>query len=361
MGHVIVVVGGQFGSEGKGEVAGYLSRLNYVASGQLVAVRVAGPNAGHTVSDPRTGDSIALRQLPVAAVTHPQAQLVIAAGSEVDPEVLEREIQLLDDEYGLKVRDRLLIDPAVTMIDREYLLTEQEMATQGRSTGKGIGAARAARLMRSARTHGRGPLPGRGGVTAAIIRDELAQGADVIVEGTQGYGLGLHTPYYPYTTSSDCRAIDFLAMAGLSPWAPEVETLTVWVVIRNRAIRIAGDSGPLDEETTWAGLGLEAELTTVTRKPRRIGGFMPELVRAAVLGNGGPSKDVKVAMTHLDHEFPELTVNGYGVASDEWSAAVRWLGEREEEIGARIRLVSVGPGQFVNRMGLERYRREGRF
>ncbi len=350
MGEISVVVGGQFGSEGKGEVAGWLARGIYKAGQDLIAVRVGGPNAGHTVSDPdREGESIALRQLPVAAVTHPTAQLVIAAGSEIDPEVLEAEIQMLEEEHDCEVRGRLLIDPAATMIDREYLQTEQEMATQGRSTGKGIGAARAARLMRRARTFGRGVVPGGGGVTAAIIRDELAGGAHVIVEGTQGYGLGVHTPYYPQTTSGDCRAIDFLAMAGLNPWAAEVELMTVWVVVRNWAIRIAGDSGPLLGETSWEELGVEAEYTTVTRKVRRVGGFHGEVIRAAVLANGGPSDRVKVALTHLDHQFPMLTDWEVGGAIE------TWLAERESEISSRISLVSIGPGQFVSRIGLSSY------
>ena len=358
MGRVIVVVGGQFGSEGKGEVTGYLAGLSHLADEDVVAVRVAGPNAGHTVTHPKTGDAIALRHIPVAAVTHPEAMLVIAAGSEIDPEVLESEIRFLEDEYALDIRGRLLVDPAATMIDREYLLSEQEMATQGRSTGKGIGAARTARLMRRARTYGgqHSPSPGRGGVTAGIIRDELAGGVTVIVEGTQGYGLGLHSPYYPFVTSSDCRAIDFLAMAGISPWAPEVDLVSVWVVVRNRAIRIAGDSGPLDNETTWEALDIPPELTTVTRKVRRVGSFMPELVKAAILANGGPSLTVKVALTHLDHED-----FGWDVGSNGWKeAAEQWLEAREREIGSAIALASVGPGEFVSRLGLNQYHERGR-
>jgi len=354
MGEIVVVVGGQFGSEGKGEVAGWLAREAYKSGEDLIAVRVAGPNAGHTVSDPdRPGEQIALRQIPVAAVTHPDAQLVIAAGSEIDWAVLQGEIDMLEQEHDIEVQGRLLIDPAATMIDREHTLTEQEMATQGRSTGKGIGAARAARLMRRARTHGRGVVPGAGGVTAGIMRDELAKGAKVLVEGTQGYGLGLHTPYYPLTTSSDCRAIDFLAMAGLSPWGREVDRVTVWVVIRNWAIRIAGDSGPLADETSWEELGVEPEYTTVTKKVRRVGGFHGEVVRAAVLANGGPGDRVRVALTHLDHQFPML-------ADWEFSGRIggdieTWLAERESEISSRISLVSIGPGQMVSRIGLNSY------
>jgi adenylosuccinate synthase len=334
MGKLIVVVGGQFGSEGKGEVAGWLAQRAWAHDERLVAVRVAGPNAGHTVTN--GGRKVALRQIPVAAVTHPGATLVVAAGSEVDPEVLKAEVDMLDS-LGYNVSSRLVVDQGATVITEAHAKRETEMAGNGTSTGKGIGAARAARAMRKAQTVGD---PEHGGATSALLMYALREGATVLIEGAQGYGLGSHTRYYPWVTSSDCRAVDFMAMAGVSPWAPEVHSVTVWVVVRNRSIRIAGDSGPLDDETTWDALGVDPEYTTVTKKVRRVGGFMPELVREAIRANGGPGPNVKVALTHLDHE-PGLT-------GDE-EAQDQWLSMQETAIKSPIHAVSRAPGVFLLR------------
>jgi adenylosuccinate synthase len=85
---VTVVVGGQFGSEGKGKVAHYLAR----ELGATAAVRVGGPNSGHTVVGPE-GRKIIFRQLPTASIL-PDIVCVLPAGSYVDKEVLFREVRL---------------------------------------------------------------------------------------------------------------------------------------------------------------------------------------------------------------------------------------------------------------------------
>ena len=83
---VSVVIGGQFGSEGKGKVSAWLARSTNAAA----AVRVGGPNSGHTVVD-GTGVSRVFRHLPTAAVL-PDVLCVIAPGSYLDIEVLLREV-----------------------------------------------------------------------------------------------------------------------------------------------------------------------------------------------------------------------------------------------------------------------------
>src|SRR5882724_12243491 len=112
-----VIVGGQYGSEGKGAIAAYLA----AEQDSLLALRVAGPNAGHTVigrCPPECPDGVPpdhavtsgtiagrhlasahpwrLRHVPVAAVTNPDAQLALAPGSEIDPDVITQEILSLD-------------------------------------------------------------------------------------------------------------------------------------------------------------------------------------------------------------------------------------------------------------------------
>src|SRR5690606_3070257 len=108
-----VVASAQFGSEAKGHVThrvirqlmkAYESPESPEPPGQLVNVRVAGPNAGHTVVDYQ-GTAWPMRQIPVGFVD-PDTQLVIAPGSEVDPVVLSAEIEAVE-AAGYQVRHRL--------------------------------------------------------------------------------------------------------------------------------------------------------------------------------------------------------------------------------------------------------------
>lgn len=285
---VDVVVGGQYGSEGKGGVAAHLikRRRGQQPERQILAVRVAGPNAGHSAVGILDGHKYALRQIPVMAVADLSCDLIIAQGSEIDQAVLEAEVAELD-QAGYEVSSRLHIDGQATMIQQHH--KDSEVALTGRlgSTAKGIGAARSARIMRDATlakhvlhdtTH-----------TTAILHRALTKGSNIIIEGTQGYGLGLHAGDYPYCTSSDCTAIDFLAMAGLYPAGADVH---VWVACRTYPIRVAGNSGPLYGERNWLDLNeetdgyIQPERTTVTQKIRRVGTWDPMLVTLAMQANG---------------------------------------------------------------------------
>lgn len=345
-----VVVGGQYGSEGKGAIAAHLSKH---ADGPHWAVRVAGPNAGHTAYDDE-GNKFAFRSLPVAAVTNPTAILVIAAGSEIDPPVLHEEIELAE-RHGHEVRSRLLIDSSATVITDAHKQTEadQSLTQKLGSTAKGIGAARADRLMRKAFTWGE--VAGREGLstqteldTGSLLNGALRTHGDVLIEGTQGFGLGLHGIHYPQCTSSDCRAIDFCSMAGVAPWT--ADEMRVVIVARSYPIRVAGNSGPLEGETSWEELGLEPEQTTVTKKTRRVGAWDAGLVRAAVRANGGggPRGRTEIAWTMADQRFPQVAgLDGFvelGDLPEEVSAEVNKI---EHETGAMVTFIGTSPTTVV--------------
>lgn len=337
MTQVSVVVGGQFGSEGKGAVTGFLGKK---MGAYDMAIRVAGPNAGHTVYAD-TGREWKLRSVPVAAVTSPDCQLHLAAGSEIDLEVLVHELTELDAD-GHHVSERLSIHPSATILEYRHRSQESEIGLIDRigSTGKGIGAARADRIMRSACiAEDMAPLERFLGEPGPLDLDDIGW---VVIEGTQGYGLGLHTRNYPKATSSDCRAIDFLGMAGISPWASEISPFEVIVVARTYPIRVAGNSGPLQGETTWQELGLPEERTTVTNKIRRVGTWDQELVQEAIFANGGGGWDpsVKLAITMLDQRFPQTSGLGY----DGWDDPARdWLLLIQDNLETDIAYVGTGP------------------
>jgi adenylosuccinate synthase len=357
MGTLHVVVGGQYGSEAKGHVTGYLAKHENTGA----VVRVAGPNAGHTAYDDQ-GRRWALRQVPIAAVTNLECELLISAGSEIDPLVLREEVEALETA-GIPVVDRLLIDPTATVIEEKHRTAEGDAGLTRNigSTGKGIGAARSDRIMRTARVWGDGDLIPHlmSPVDVAMaIRAHLHRQNDVIIEGTQGYGLGLHAHDYPWCTSSDCRAIDFLAMVGISPWTDVPGTpydhpieLAIWPVFRTYPIRVAGNSGPLYMETSWEELAertgghIQPEQTTVTGKTRRVGEWDPGLARAAMVANGAPSHALRPVLTFLDYRFPELAnQRRFPSGAD---AIWGYLADRAADIGMPFHMVGTGPDTMI--------------
>lgn len=334
---VSVVVGGQFGSEAKGAVTAALTRALCVDGQSPAVVRVAGPNAGHTAYD-TGGVAWALRTVPVGVVVDRAVPGHIAAGSELDLPVLFDELDRLD-AAGLDVSSRLTIDPFVTLLTESHHQAEHDAGIVARigSTGKGIGAARADRIMRTAPVlrdlrglvagapverllrwypewaATQDDLPGRAmQLDQMMVDTQFLTGTDtdhIIIEGTQGYGLGLHTRFYPQCTSSDTTAPAFLAMAGLTPWSHNIEQVSVIVCARTFPIRVAGNSGPLKGETTWSELGLDPELTTVTKKVRRVGAWDPHLVQQALVANGATEPNITVdrvflALTMFDQVYP---------------------------------------------------------
>jgi adenylosuccinate synthase len=298
---VSVVVGGQYGSEGKGKVALALARRE---RGECVAVRVGGPNSGHTGYDLQ-GRRWILRQLPVAAVDGVH-MIVLPAGSYIDPDLLLKEIASL----GLSDRD-VAISPRARVITADHVRHEHESRINDSigSTATGTGAAVVAAIQRNA------PHSGPVAVfandddrlrryvrsTADLFRKALSEGRRVIVEGTQGFGLSpLHSPYWPNVTSRDTTAAAFLAEAGLAP--TEVDDVTL--VARCWPIRVSGNSGPLETETDWETVTRECgapsdlrEFTSVTKKLRRIGRFEFEIVKQAIAVN----QPTRLVLNHLDH------------------------------------------------------------
>lgn len=339
-----VVAGAQFGSEAKGHVTHRLVMEEVLAGHDVVNVRVGGPNAGHTVYA-EDGSKFAFRQLPVGAVVQGVTP-VISAGSEIDLPVLIDEIGQRRDWFQKMQRTPppLLIDLETTMIEDRHKQTEgdRDLVRSIGSTGKGIGAARADRLMRSA-ARLKDDLEARHfldaqpdvllGNTAPLLNENDPL-RTVVIEGTQGYGLGLHAGFYPQCTAGDCTAVDFLAQARISPFAHRVEP---WIVARMFPIRVAGNSGPLEGETSWAALGLPPEYTTVTKKERRVGLWDQDLFVRALEANGGASV-VRVALTMLDQKFPKA--EGAEVAVDLGVAALDWISRLSQDTGADVRMVT---------------------
>ena len=239
---VSIVVGGQYGSEGKGKVAHWLARKQ----GARYAIRVGGPNSGHTVVE--NGRCVVLRHLPTPVLVNDVIGIV-PAGAYLDVDTILREVE----EIGL-TKDRLLIHPSAVVINSSMRADERAAGLlEGiASTGQGVGGAVAQRAMRRPSVTFAGSAKSLREFVHAdidhILAGALTRGQRVIVEGTQGFGLSiLHGGHYPYATSRDTTAAGVLSEAGLSPREVDCVALT----LRAFPIRVAGNSGPLPLETTW--------------------------------------------------------------------------------------------------------------
>jgi adenylosuccinate synthase len=290
---VTVVIGGQFGSEGKGKVAAIVAREQQATA----VVRVGGPNSGHTPDGPELR---ALQQLPTAAYER-DVICVLPPGSYISPQILWAEIELT----GLNT-SRLKIDPAAAIITAADCSAEIQVGITKDigSTGSGTGAAVWRRAMRTGGATFARDIPELRPYlrdTASYMRGLLDRGRRIVIEGTQGFGLSvLHGGYYPYATSRDTTAAGALSEAGLSPL--DVDNVTL--VIRACPIRVAGSSGPLPNETGWdelTRLGRHdhdlVEKTTVTRRVRRVANFHPDVVIRALAAN----RPTTLVMNHLDY------------------------------------------------------------
>lgn len=332
---ISIVIGGQYGSEGKGKVAHHLARERSVR----IAIRVGGSNSGHT-SMGSPGKGVLLRHLPTAAL-EPDVICMLGAGSYVDPDVLMDEV----DRIGLS-DDRLLIDPNAIVVTAEDRAVERDSGLTSRigSTGSGTGAAVVRRVQRRSAgdlASAFGALSRYVGQTQPLITDALAQGERVLIEGTQGFGLSvLHSPHYPHVTSRDTTAAGALSEVGLSP----LDVDEVVMVLRAFPIRVAGASGPFDaEEIDWETVRFEGghdrdltEYTSVTKRLRRVARFDPRIVRAAVAAN----KPNRIVLNHVDH-VDASAVEGMTRRAQEFVATV------SAGIGRPVDMVGLGPGILV--------------
>lgn len=307
----IAVVGAQFGSEGKGVVAADMA--TYVDA----AVRVGGPNAGHSFRTPTIttdGMDVAwrtykMRGIPCAWVNE-DAALYIGAGAVVDPALLHEELEDIPSAL-------ITIDANAAIVTPEDQEAERDADLWGKigSTLEGVGQARINKIRRDTERYPRaGDYPDwHSRVTIArtpTVAHELymiwESGGSIMLEGTQGAGLSLdHTPVPPFSTSANATVSALLDQVGLPPAV--MEEGHVFLVARTLPIRVAGNSGPMHEELTWADLAehagvAEPEKTTVTQRIRRIGRWDDSLFGLAKRLNG----PCGVFLTFADYLVPDM-------------------------------------------------------
>lgn len=341
--HCLVVVGSQWGDEGKGKIVDVLAD-----EADLVVRYQGGANAGHTVYV--DGEEFVLHQIP-SGILHRGKRCLIGNGVVLDLEQFFRELDGLKDR-GIDAESRIGVS------GRAHLLLEYHKRLDAASerargtakigtTGKGIGPAyedkvarrgvRVTDLRDASRAHvrireaaeaanerllaaGEEPidaervadevLAGRDRLLPLIcdtgieITRALAEGRRVLLEGAQGALLDIDHGTYPYVTSSNTTAAGAATGTGIGPTSID----SVLGVVKAYTTRVG--AGPLPTELTDA-LGdslreLGGEYGATTGRPRRCGWFDSVVVRYAARINGLTG----LALTKLDvlDTFEEIRI-----------------------------------------------------
>jgi adenylosuccinate synthase len=329
----VVVVGAQWGDEGKGKVVDYLAgSFDYI-------VRVAGGhNAGHTVI---IGKDKHVLQLIPCGILRPKQHAVIGMGVVVDPVALVKEIEMLA-KSGIDVTGRLHISNRAHLIfpyhrELDRAAESARGANKIGTTSRGIGPAyedkmarrglrmcdlldpalfreKAARVVAEKNRLAKGAYGAdidfshevdetlklgekiRGYIcdSAELVNGALGAGKSVLFEGAQGTMLDIDHGTYPYVTSSSATSGGATTGAGVAP------TKIKHVLGISKAYTTRVGSGPFPTEMP----DLEAqevrergkEFGAVTGRPRRCGWLDLAVLRYAKMINGIDS----LVITKLD-------------------------------------------------------------
>ena len=356
---VCVVVGGQFGDEGKGKVMSYLCSRD---EPDIVVRGGVGPNAGHTVIV--NGVKYPIREMP-SGFLNINSRLLIGTGVLIDPVVLAGEMDML---YDFDVERRLGVDARCTLITEDHRVRDgsnKYLSDKVQTTGTGCGPANEDRVKRMARR-----VEDREEVlkecpylkkdflrTYALktdvpreLNDAIKAGKKIIVEGTQGFALSLYYGSYPYVTSKDTTAAAMLSDVGIGPTKVD----DVMVVFKAYTSRVGGGSleGELSKEDIaadkiWANI-FDREKGTVTKRQRRVSKFNFDLARQSVMINGA----TKIAITCVDLLYPEC--EGAREYDDLSEPAKAYIKNIEDELEIPAAIISTGP-DIVSTIDLREY------
>lgn len=330
----VVVVGSQWGDEGKGKIVDWLS-----AQADIVVRFQGGHNAGHTLVV--EGTTYKLSLLP-SGVVRPGKLSVIGNGVVLDPHALLEEIERLAGQGVSIAPDSLRIAENTTLIlslhrELDKAREQSNAATRIGTTGRGIGPAYEDKVGRRAiRLGDLADLPALNGkigrlihhhnalrrglgleeVTAGDLYDELAtvaprvlpfmdtvwallddkrrEGKRILFEGAQGALLDIDHGTYPYVTSSNTVAAQAAIGCGLGPGAIGY----VLGICKAYTTRVGQGPFPTEQDNDLGNLlgDRGREFGTVTGRRRRCGWFDAVLVRQTVRTSGING----LALTKLD-------------------------------------------------------------
>jgi adenylosuccinate synthase len=337
----VVVVGAQWGDEGKGKLVDVLAER-----AQLVVRYQGGANAGHTVV---IGDSqFILRQIP-SGILHPNVTCIVGNGVVLDPETLFGELDQLAAR-GIDTAGRFFVSDRAHLVLPYHKLLDaaSEKSQKLGTTGRGIGPAyedkygrrgmrltdlrrlecartmladrvrRANRLLEMMGSSERASLDEHVALlerlaprllpltadTGLLVHRAVRSGRRVLLEGAQGALLDVDHGTYPFVTSSNTTAGGAAVGAGIGPTAID----GVLGVVKAYTTRVGNGPLPTEAEPPFGERlrELGGEFGAVTGRPRRCGWFDATVVRYAARVNGLTG----LAVTKLDvlDSFAEVPI-----------------------------------------------------
>ncbi len=362
---VVVVVGAQWGDEGKGKIVDLLSQKY-----DVVARYQGGANAGHTV---HINEKTYILHLIPSGILHPHVECVIGNGVVIDPVALLDEIALLEKE-GVSVRGRLWISQKAHLIMPYHKLLDQVTEQQAGvnrigTTGRGVGPAYVDKFNRRGirivdlldpdllesklrrnleeknallqKIYGHSPLNIDQIIDEYLQFDRLIdpyvrdisiyldravrEGKRILLEGAQGTLLDVDHGTYPYVTSSNPVSGGACIGVGMGP----TRIKAVLGVLKAYTTRVG--EGPFPTELTGEeGEYLRQtgkEFGATTGRPRRCGWFDALVARYAVRING----ITELAITKLDvlDQLPRIQV----------CVGYQYQGERLDEFPTDLKIL----------------------
>lgn len=283
-----VIVDLQFGSTGKGLIAGYLAekyKYDTVVNANM-------PNAGHTFIDSK-GRKFVHKVLPNGIVSPNLRRVMIGPGAVFD---LDRLIKEIEDAEDVLLGSVIYIHKDAIVLQDKHRSKEAETLNGISSTMQGSAAAMIEKIERNHKNDNRaenilGDLDNVVRVPLAVIDNGdwlqvLYENAEnILLEGAQGYSLGINAGFWPYCTSRDCTPSRFMSDCQV----PIGMLRRVIGTARTYPIRVGntenGWSGPSygdQYELTWNEVGVAPETTTVTGRERRVFTFSQSQIREAI-------------------------------------------------------------------------------
>jgi adenylosuccinate synthase len=309
----VVVIGAQWGDEGKGKIVDYLA-----GEAQMIVRFSGGANAGHTIVI--GNDEYALHLIP-SGILYPDKMVILGAGMVIDPESLFKEIKMLEDR-GINTSGRILIsDRAHIVLPRYIEIDKQRDAARKKpigTTGRGIGITYSMKSdrdgIRFADLEWKEKMEQLDKADMDFLTPYIEKlrpmvidlatfishrkNMQILFEGAQGTLLDLDNGTYPYVSSGTSCAAGAALGGCIGPRALD----KVVGVFKAYSTRVGNGPFPSEFNDTYEDelcrfirdTGREYGVTT--GRPRRCGYLDLVALRYACLTNSFDS----LAMTHLD-------------------------------------------------------------
>ncbi|MFH2027803.1 MAG: adenylosuccinate synthetase, partial [Nanoarchaeota archaeon] len=322
MAKTIVIIGGQWGDEGKGKIVDFLAE-----KADVVARATGGNNAGHTVV---VNDKVFKFHLLPSGIIHKNKLSICGNGMVIYPPQIIKEIEGLESK-GFTITDKNLnISSSAHVITEEQVASDLKTGGKVGTTGRGIGPCYMAKIERTGlrmsdfvKQDSKEAKKLKPFVkdTYVVLNESIENNKNILIEGAQGTMLDIDHGTYPFVTSSNPTAGGACTGLGIGPTKiNEVMAITKAYVTRvgrgpfpteqgtdEQTANEAKDDNLTDEDIAKANQGDEysvgkvlrkrgAEYGTTTGRARRTGWFDGVIAKYSTRINGLTS----IIITKLD-------------------------------------------------------------